>query len=57
MTDSHKFIHWFAELGIEDVPLVGGKNASLGEMYQNLTAEGVRVPRLCRNRRGLSVCT
>ncbi len=37
-------IRWFNELGIEDVPLVGGKNASLGEMYQNLTAEGVRVP-------------
>lgn len=38
------YIRWFAELGVEDVDLVGGKNASLGEMYQNLTTEGVRVP-------------
>ncbi|MCF6207328.1 MAG: phosphoenolpyruvate synthase [Sulfurovum sp.] len=38
------YIKWFKEIGIEDVPEVGGKNASLGEMYQNLTAEGVRVP-------------
>ncbi len=39
-----KYVQWFNELGIEDVPEVGGKNASLGEMYQNLTEEGVRVP-------------
>ena len=38
------YIKWFKEIGIEDVPEVGGKNASLGEMYQNLTSEGVRVP-------------
>jgi pyruvate,water dikinase len=38
------FIRWFDEIGIEDVPLVGGKNASLGEMYRNLAAKGVRVP-------------
>jgi len=44
MTDSHAYIRWFNEIGIDDVPLVGGKNASLGEMYQNLTAEGVQVP-------------
>jgi len=37
-------IKWFNEIGIEDVAEVGGKNASLGEMYQNLTSEGVRVP-------------
>ncbi|MBI2541316.1 phosphoenolpyruvate synthase [Candidatus Woesearchaeota archaeon] len=41
---SKKFIFWFDELGIEDVPLVGGKNASLGEMYRNLTKKGVRIP-------------
>ncbi len=35
---------WFHELGIKDVPLVGGKNASLGEMYQKLVRKGVRVP-------------
>ena len=40
----HKFILWFNELRIEDVPLVGGKNASLGEMYANLTSKGVKVP-------------
>ncbi len=39
-----QFIKWFKEIGIEDVAEVGGKNASLGEMYQNLTQEGVRVP-------------
>lgn len=38
------FILWFDEIGIEDVPLVGGKNASLGEMYQHLTSKGVQVP-------------
>ncbi len=37
-------IKWFNELGIEDVDLVGGKNASLGEMYRNLTREGIRIP-------------
>jgi len=37
-------ILWFKELGIKDVPLVGGKNASLGEMYQKLTGKGVRIP-------------
>ncbi len=39
-----QYIKWFEEIGIEDVPEVGGKNASLGEMYRNLTDEGVRVP-------------
>ncbi len=38
------YIKWFNEIGIDDIPEVGGKNASLGEMYQNLTSEGVRVP-------------
>ncbi|MEN4053192.1 phosphoenolpyruvate synthase [Sulfurimonas sp. NWX79] len=37
-------VKWFNEIGIEDVAEVGGKNASLGEMYQNLTQLGVRVP-------------
>jgi pyruvate,water dikinase len=37
-------ILWFDDIGIEDVPLVGGKNASLGEMYRNLTSKGVAVP-------------
>jgi len=39
-----KNILWFDEIGIEDVPLVGGKNASLGEMYVSLTKLGVRIP-------------
>lgn len=34
----------FKELGINDIPFVGGKNASLGEMYNQLTSKGVRVP-------------
>ena len=34
----------FDEIGIEDIPLVGGKNASLGEMRRELTAKGVPVP-------------
>ena len=38
------FILWFNEIGIDDVPLVGGKNASLGEMYQHLSSKGVKVP-------------
>jgi pyruvate,water dikinase len=37
-------ILWFEEIGIGDVPMVGGKNASLGEMYQKLTSKGVAVP-------------
>ena len=39
-----KLIYWFSELGIQDVPAVGGKNASLGEMFSNLTGKGVRIP-------------
>ncbi|NIA12089.1 MAG: phosphoenolpyruvate synthase, partial [Nitrospiraceae bacterium] len=39
-----KYIRWFEEIRIEDVPLVGGKNASLGEMYRDLTTQGVRIP-------------
>ncbi len=41
---SHHYIRFFKEIRIEDIPLVGGKNASLGEMYQRLTQEGVKVP-------------
>ncbi|MSU54210.1 MAG: phosphoenolpyruvate synthase [Candidatus Staskawiczbacteria bacterium] len=38
-----KNILWFKELGIKDVPDVGGKNASLGEMYNNLLTKGVNL--------------
>ena len=44
MIKANKFILWFDEVGIEDVPLVGGKNASLGEMYKNLSKKGVDIP-------------
>ncbi|MDZ8078706.1 MAG: phosphoenolpyruvate synthase [Nostoc sp. DcaGUA01] len=37
-------ILWFDEVGIHDIPLVGGKNASLGEMIQQLTPKGINVP-------------
>jgi len=39
-----EYVRVFEELGIEDVPLVGGKNASLGEMYRELSDEGVKIP-------------
>ncbi|WP_456488423.1 phosphoenolpyruvate synthase [Caminibacter pacificus] len=38
------FIKWFREIGIQDTAEVGGKNASLGEMYNHLTPLGVKVP-------------
>jgi pyruvate,water dikinase len=39
-----RWIRWFNELTIADVPQVGGKNASLGEMIRELTAKGVHIP-------------
>ena len=39
-----EFTKWFEDLRIEDVPSVGGKNASLGEMIRNLSEKGVNVP-------------
>ena len=41
---SSKYIRFFKEIHMEDVPLMGGKNASLGEMYRELTPQGVKVP-------------
>jgi pyruvate,water dikinase len=38
------YIRWFAELSLGDVPLVGGKNASLGEMYRELVPKGMKIP-------------
>jgi len=38
------FIKWFEDLRIKDVPSVGGKNASLGEMISSLKDKGVNVP-------------
>ncbi len=43
-TRAKQFVLPFSALTIKDVPLVGGKTASLGEMYQKLTPRGVRVP-------------
>ena len=37
------YIRWFRELALTDLPLVGGKNASLGEMFQQLQPLGVRL--------------
>lgn len=39
-----QYIYWFKDIRIEDVPLVGGKNASLGEMYGELTAKDIKIP-------------
>ncbi|WP_442755030.1 phosphoenolpyruvate synthase [Methylocystis sp. JAN1] len=39
-----RFVRFFSQIGIGDVPLVGGKNASLGEMYRELTAKGLSIP-------------
>lgn len=41
---ARQFIRRFADISIADVPSVGGKNASLGEMFRELTSRGVRVP-------------
>jgi pyruvate, water dikinase len=43
-TKEQAFVLWFEEVGIADIPLVGGKNASLGEMIRQLTPKGVNVP-------------
>lgn len=43
-TNTRRYIKWFRDVGIGDIPLVGGKNASLGEMYRELVPMGVRVP-------------
>src|SRR5512141_2205700 len=44
MSNAYRYIRFFKDIGIEDVPRVGGKNASLGEMFRELSAQGVRVP-------------
>ena len=44
MSTAQQSIAWFETLGRHDVPRVGGKNASLGEMVQTLAAGGIRVP-------------
>ena len=39
-----KLVMWFDEIELDDIPQVGGKNASLGEMRRELTAKGVSIP-------------
>jgi pyruvate,water dikinase len=42
--NTQPYIRWFADTCIDDVPLVGGKNASLGEMVRELGGRGVKIP-------------
>jgi pyruvate,water dikinase len=44
MKKKEKYILWFEEISKEDVLLVGGKNASLGEMFSKLLKKGVKIP-------------
>ncbi|MFW5664085.1 MAG: phosphoenolpyruvate synthase [Coleofasciculus sp.] len=43
-SNTNQYIRWFENLTSDDVSMVGGKNASLGEMIRSLKDEGVRVP-------------
>jgi len=44
MKTKPRFIRWFTDISIGDIPSVGGKNASLGEMFHELSSQGVKVP-------------
>lgn len=44
MAKQKEYIRWFESLGMDDVPVVGGKNASLGEMIRELKSTGIQVP-------------
>jgi pyruvate, water dikinase len=39
-----ELVRWFSDLTLDDIPSVGGKNASLGEMVRELSGAGVQVP-------------
>jgi len=43
-SSKQSLVLWFNEVGIADIPIVGGKNASLGEMIQQLVPRGISVP-------------
>jgi pyruvate,water dikinase len=43
-TKEQSLLLWFKDCGIADVPIVGGKNASLGEMIRHLASKGIRIP-------------
>ncbi|WP_193164237.1 phosphoenolpyruvate synthase [Microbulbifer hainanensis] len=40
----NRYIRWFDTIGLDDIADVGGKTASLGEMYRSLAPQGIRVP-------------
>jgi pyruvate,water dikinase len=42
--NASSYVRWFKDIGLDDVPLVGGKTASLGELYSALSSKGVRIP-------------
>ncbi len=44
MPEQANYIRWFNDTRLEDISLVGGKNASLGEMYRELASQGIRIP-------------
>jgi pyruvate, water dikinase len=44
MTNPSNYLRWFESVRLEDVSLVGGKNASLGELYRELSSQHVCVP-------------
>ena len=44
MDENKKYLLRFSEISIKDVPLVGGKNASLGEMFSALVPKGINIP-------------
>ena len=45
MNTSQKYVQQLDTIGIKDIPRVGGKNASLGEMIQHLTSQNIKVPK------------
>lgn len=44
MANKYRYIRWFENVSSQDVSLVGGKNASLGEMIGSLKSEEIRIP-------------
>ncbi len=44
MKKNKKFILWLKDIRAKDVSFVGGKNASLGEMYAKLVPLGIKIP-------------
>jgi pyruvate,water dikinase len=43
-SSTQRFVLWFSEIGLGNLSEVGGKNASLGEMFRELAPQGIRVP-------------